>query len=113
MPGKLTPAEELPPLDGIQNRLLPIADLFMTLMLSRPPSGSLRTTRVTLATIWLSLGVSALVGIPGLWLSGYAILRPQLLFLMAGLLAAALGLGSASVAVFGIRQRRVLTSRGH
>jgi len=94
----------------MQSLLLPLADLFMTLMLSRPPGGSLRTARVTVATIWLSAGVFVVVGIPGLLLTGYALFRLQLLLLVAGLLAAGLGLGSASLAVFGIRQRQVIAA---
>ncbi len=89
-----------------QARLLPIADLFMRLMLSRPSGGSLRTARVTPATIWLSAGVAVVVGIPGVLLTGYALFRLQFLLLMAGLLAAGLGMGSASLAVFGILQRQ-------
>ncbi len=112
MPGKPTISEELPPLDRTQSRLLPIADAFMMVMLSRPGGGSLRTTRVTLATIWLAAGVSLVVGIPGLLLIGYAILRLQWLALMSGLVAAGLALGSASLAVFGIRQRHLLAARG-
>ncbi len=81
MPGKPTVSEELPPLDCTQSRLLPIADAFMMLMLSRPGGGSLRTTRVTLATIWLSAGVSLVVGIPGLLLIGYAVFRLEWLVL--------------------------------
>ncbi len=110
MSGKLTPPEALPPLPRRASFLLPVADLFMALMLSRPPGGSLRTARVTLATVWLSASVSVVVGIPGLWLIGYAIARPQPLLLLPGLLAAGLGLGSASLAVFGIRQRQVLAA---
>ncbi len=112
MPGKPTVSEELPPLDRTQFRLLPIADALMMLMLSRPGGGSLRTTRVTLATIWLSAGVSLVVGIPGLLLIGYAIFSLEWLVLIPGLPAASLGLGSASLAVFGIRQRQLLAARG-
>jgi hypothetical protein len=111
MSGLRAQPEQLPPLDGFQTRLLPIADLFMALMLSRPPSGSLRTTRVTAATIWLAAATSVLVGIPGVLLMGFAIFRPNALLLLIGLMAACLGLGSTSLAVFGIRQRQARTAR--
>src|SRR5260370_30757935 len=63
MSGRLTPPE-VTPVDRIQLMLLPVADLFMILMYSRPPGGSLRTARVTLMTIWLAAAVAVLVGIP-------------------------------------------------
>ncbi len=113
MSGKLTLPEELPPPDRLQSWLLPVADRFMTLMLSRPPGGSLRTARVTPMTIWLAAGVFVVAGIPGLLLTGYALLQLQLILLLAGLVLVGLGLGSAALAVFGIRQRQGIAAHGH
>ena len=99
--------KEPPPLDPVQARLLPLADLFMGLMWSRPGGLSLRTTWVTPATLGLSSGVVLLVGLPGLGAIAYGIATGQLLILFAGLLAVALGTGAAAVAIYGIRQHRL------
>jgi hypothetical protein len=100
-----------PPLDPVQARLLPVADLFMALMWSRPGGLSLRTTWVTPATLWLSLAVFAVVGIPGLAALIYGAASHQALVIAGGLLAAALGAGAATVAVYGFRQRRLAARR--
>jgi len=104
--------KELPPLDGIQVRLLPVADLFMGVMWSRPGGLSLRTTWVTPATLWLSSGVVVLVGLPGLGVIAYGIGTAQVVMLFAGLVAAALGTGAGAVATYGIRQRRLARAVG-
>lgn len=93
------------PFDRLQARLLPVADAFMVLMISRPPSGSLRTTRVTLVTILLAVAVALCVGLPALVLVGYAAVGWHPLLLIPGILCLILGLGAAAVAIFGIRQR--------
>ncbi len=97
-------------MDGLQERLLPVADAFMVLMWSRPGSGTLRDTRVTLATILLGAAVVVAVGIPSVALIIYSLLRLQLLLLIPGVLCLLLGLGAAAVTIFGIRQR-VLAKR--
>ena len=53
MPNRFTrvPDRPVPPLPWLGRMVLPLADLFMILMASRPRSGSLRTTWVTPATI--------------------------------------------------------------
>jgi hypothetical protein len=97
--------DPLPPLDALQRLLLPVADGFMVAMLSRPPSGTLRTTRVTWPTIALSIATLAgtavtagvLVRIAG---------RVGPLLLIAVVALAALAAGSASLALYGLRQRR-------
>jgi hypothetical protein len=48
------PAEPVPPLPGWCAAVVPAADVFMALLLSRPATGSLRNTWVTPATIVLS-----------------------------------------------------------
>jgi CHASE2 domain-containing sensor protein len=96
-----------PPLDRTQLWLLPLADLFMALMWSRPGGLSLRTTWVTPATIWLCVAV-ALLG-AGLTIAAmaYAIASLHLLTLAAALLALLIATGTGSVAAYGIRQRRL------
>src|ERR671936_2888298 len=55
VPNRFTrvPDRPVPPLPWLGRMVLPLADLFMILMASRPRSGSLRTTWVTPATIVL------------------------------------------------------------
>ena len=77
----------------------------MALMWSRPGGLSLRTTWVTPATVWLGLAVVVAVGIPGLGAIAYGVFSRQLLLSFGGLIAAALGAGGGTVAVYGIRQR--------
>jgi|ERR1700736_4088766 len=96
------------PFDRLQTRLLPLADLVMVLMLSRPASGTLRTTRVTAVTIALAglVGAASVALIPALALrvaGGHSALW---LVLVPALLAAAVG--CADLAVFGLRQRYLL-----
>jgi hypothetical protein len=97
--------EGSPPLDRWQLRLLPVADLFMGLMWSRPNGLSLRTTWVTPATIWLGIAAIALVGFPGVGAIAYGLGTRQGLFIAGGLFAIALAAGAGTVAVYGIRQR--------
>ncbi len=99
--------KQAPPLDAWQLRLLPLADLFMGLMWSRPGGLSLRTTWVTPATLGLAAAVIVAVGLPGLGVIAYGIAYRQLLVVLGGLIALALGAGAASVALYGVRQRRL------
>jgi hypothetical protein len=90
-----------PPLDPVQRLLLPVADGFMLLMLSRPASGSLRTTRVT--TVSILLGALSFVAFAA---AGVAVaLKGGLLLLAAALLLELFALGSFSLALFGGLQR--------
>jgi hypothetical protein len=84
----------------------------MAMMWSRPGGLSLRTTWVTPATIGLGVAVVAALGVPGLFAIAYGIGARQLLFVIGGLLAAALGAGGGIVAVYGIRQRLLSRARG-
>jgi hypothetical protein len=79
----------------------------MALMLSRPGGLSLRNTWVTPATIWLTLAVVVVLGIPGLAGMSYGIASGQILVALGGVIASLLGAGAATVAVYGIRQRRL------
>jgi hypothetical protein len=93
-------------------RLLPVADRFMALMWSRPGGLSLRTTWVTPATIGLGLAVVLVLGLPGLGALAYGIATGQFLLALGGLVAAALGAGGGTVAIYGIRQRRLRRRQG-
>jgi hypothetical protein len=104
--------KDAPPLDTWQLRLLPLADLFMGLMWSRPGGLSLRTTWVTPATLGLAVAVVLVIGLPGLGAIAYGIANRQLLALLGGLVAVALGAGAAAVALYGIRQRRLPSAAG-
>jgi len=97
--------EPLPDLDPLQRLLLPVADRFMLLMLSRPPSGTLRTTWVTWATIGLSSVTFAVAGTLTVLLAG-AVGRVGPILLVPALPLAFLALGSASLALYGLLQRR-------
>ena len=104
--------KDAPPLDAWQLRLLPLADLFMGLMWSRPGGLSLRTTWVTPATLALGVAVVLFVGLPGLGAIAYGLANRQMLALVGGLIAVALGVGAAAVALYGIRQRRLASAAG-
>ena len=99
--------KDAPPLDRWQRRLLPLADLFMGLLWSRPGGLSLRTTWVTPATLGLAVAVVLVVGFPGLAAIAYGIRHNELLLVVGGMVAAALGVGAAAVALYGFRQRRL------
>jgi hypothetical protein len=103
--------EGTPPLDPWQLRLLPVANLFMGLMWSRPGGLSLRTTWVTPATIWLGIAALVLVGVPGLGAIGYGLATGQGLYVAGGLVAMGLAVGAGTVAVYGIRQRHLAGTR--
>ena len=95
---------DLPPLDPLQRLLLPVADRFMLLMLSRPPSGTLRTTRVTSASIGLAIVTFGVSGaITGVLAGSIGRLGP--LLLVPAIPLGVLALGSASLALYGLRQR--------
>jgi hypothetical protein len=79
----------------------------MALMWSRPGGLSLRTTWVTPATIWLGLAVFVALGLPGLGAVAYGIAGQQVMIALGGLVAGALGAGGGTVALYGIRQRRL------
>jgi hypothetical protein len=87
--------------------MLPVVDRFMALMWSRPGGLSLRTTWVTPATIGLAAAIVVALGPPGLGTVLYGMVSGQILIVAGGLLATVLAAGAATVAVYGIRQRRL------
>jgi len=98
------------PFDALQGRLLPVADAVMVLMLSRPASGTLRDTRVTIVTIYLAGAVAILALVLAglglvLGLGGHA--WP---WIVASIVLLALFAGCLDLAVYGVRQR-LLASR--
>lgn len=100
------PAEPPPSPRGTARRLLPLADLFMLVLLSRPAAGSLAATWVTKATLLLAAGgiIGAVVLAAGLaaglgrW--------PAALVALALAGCTAFGAGAASVLAVGLAQRR-------
>jgi hypothetical protein len=96
------------PFDNLQARLLPVADAVMVLMWSRPPSGTLRDTRVTIVTIWLAVVVTvvalALAILALLLVAGGG----SVLWLPAGIVLLVLAFGCADLGAYGMRQRLLL-----
>jgi hypothetical protein len=86
--------------------VLPVADLFMVAMFSKPQSGTLRTTWVTPSTYWMTIGtcIGALV-IAALLLSG--VIGPITGISILGVAICLLfAVGAGSVAIVGGGQRR-------
>jgi hypothetical protein len=100
------PEGPVPPLPALVQVFIAPADLFMLAMVSRPATGSLRTTWVTPAT--LQLGWT--VGLVSLLLASFALYRSfngsGVLALAGAVLLLGLGLGAGSVAIVGTAQRR-------
>jgi hypothetical protein len=88
-------------LDPLQLLLLPVVDGFMVLMLSRPASGSLRTTRVTTVSILLGAASFIAFGVAGLVVA----LRGGAVPVAVGVLLELFALGCLSLALFGGLQR--------
>jgi hypothetical protein len=103
MPNQLTrvPERPVPPLPGWTGVLLPLADRFLVLLVSRPPTGTLRTTWVTPATEQLCTVLALVAGALGgylVWSRGAGAL--------VGLALLAFAVGCAAVALVGLAQRR-------
>ena len=82
----------------------------MAVMVSTPPSGTLRTTRVTSATIVLAAALSVGAVVVGVLVGlGVASGRSPL-FLLAEVPIAALAVGCGDLAAYGVRQRALLRS---
>ncbi len=104
------PDGPVPPLPALVQAFIPAADLFMRAMISRPATGSLRTTWVTPASLQLGLAVSVV----SLILAAVALYRgvsgSGLLSIVGGVLFLATAIGAGSVALVGLAQRRVPNS---
>ena len=103
-------AQPQPGFDRVQARLLPIADLFMGLMWSRPGGLSLRTTRVTTVTIGLAIGTAVFSVAAAVALVSVALRAHSWLLLAGALLALGLAVGAGCLAAYGIRQRWFMRS---
>jgi hypothetical protein len=99
-----TPAQPVPQLPGPVRALIPLADVFMIAMVSRPSTGSLRNTWVTPATRWLTV-VAALLA-----LVAVITLRPAQAWLavIEVVVLAFVIAGSAAVAAVAFSQGRAL-----
>jgi hypothetical protein len=96
------PDRPVPALGTLVDRLVPLADVFMLVMLSRPRSGSLRNTWVTPATLGLCTAVVVLaVPACALLLASGATAA-----VAGGLLLIPLAGGAAAVVTVGVAQRR-------
>lgn len=103
MPNAFTrvPDRPVPPLPRWASALLPAADLFMVVMISRPPTGTLRTTWVTPATEQLC----RVLAIIGFGFGGFLVwARGTGAWL--GLVLIVFAAGCASVALVGLAQQR-------
>jgi len=90
-----------PQLDPLQRLLLPVADGFMILMLSRPASGSLRTTRVTTVSVLLGAASFVAFGVAGVVVA----LKGGVVPVAVGVLLELFALGRLSLVLFGGLQR--------
>jgi hypothetical protein len=108
MPNVFTrvPDSPVPPSRGFGSAIIPVADVFMVAMFSKPKSGSLRTTWVTPSTYWLTLATFlGAVIIAGLLLSG--LMGPITTISIVGVAICFLfAIGAGAVAVVGGCQRR-------
>jgi len=95
------PDRPVPPLPAAVDALVPVADLFMLVMISRPATGSLRRTWVTPATLYLSVGMLVLgLALAVRLLGGGTAAR------IGGALLVLLAAGGGAVAAVGLAQRR-------
>ena len=99
------------PFDRLQERLLPVADLVMVLMWSRPSSGTLRDTRVTIVTVYLAVVVAIVALVLAILGFAFAMAGGAPLWLVPAILLLLLAVGCADLAAYGIRQR-LLVRRG-
>ena len=95
------PDRAVPELPAAVDALVPLADLFMLLMLSRPATGSLRRTWVTPATLYLSATMLALGVVLAIrLLAGGAAAR------IVGMVLLLVAAGAGAVTAIGLAQRR-------
>ena len=105
MPNRFTsiPLRPVPALPAAGRLLLPLADAFMLIMLSRPATGSLRVTWVTPATLWMC-ALLALGGVAGGVVA--IVVSGGVAWVVAGVVLIVLAAGGAAVAAVGVMQRR-------
>ena len=88
------------PFDATQARLLPVADWVMVLMWSRPPSGTLRDTRVTIVTIYLAVFVAAVALVLAILAVLLVVSGGSPLWLVAAILLLVLAGGCADLGLY-------------
>src|ERR1700680_4829674 len=100
------PDAPVPPPGPLGSAVLPVADLFMLAMFSKPSSGTLRTTWVTPSTYFMTIGswLGAAV-IAGLLLSG-VIGGITTISIVGVVICLLFAVGAGSVALVGGGQRR-------
>lgn len=96
------PDRPAPTLDGLISRLVPIADLFMLVTISRPSTGSLRNTWVTPATLALCVAL-LVIGLP---VGGLLIASGRVASVVVGVILILVAIGAGAVAAVGTEQRR-------
>ena len=100
------PVQPPPPPRTAAKRLVPVADLFMAALLSRPATGSLATTWVTSATLLLAAaclaGMAALIAVLGANAGHWS----GLVTVLGMIACVAFGAGAISVLIVGVDQRR-------
>ena len=108
MPNKFTriPGGSPPPLPAAAAPLVMLADAFMLLMVSRPATGSLRTTWVTPATFWMGLAIGVAGGVGGALAIARGTADSRTGLVVAGVAVLVLAAGSGAVAMIGAIQRR-------
>jgi hypothetical protein len=115
MPNRFTavPTEPVPAPGHVAAALAPIADIFMIAMLSRPPSGTLRTTWVTPATLWLAVasGIAALAA--GVLLVAAVAGGAANALLIGAVACGVFAIGAGSVVVISVDQRRRKVTSKH
>lgn len=107
MPNRLTrvPEERVPRLPKAVGPVVAIADAFMVSMVSRPPSGTLRTTWVTPATTALC-AVVVILGIPlGIVGIDFGIEGGRPLLMVGSLVEILVALGCGAVLAVAVAQR--------
>ena len=83
----------------------------MGLLWSRPNRLSLRSTWVTPATIALALAAAIFAGAGGIALGAFAVMTGKLVLLFAGIIGVPFGIACSVLALYGIRQRLIASSR--
>lgn len=100
------PDGQPPPLPSWAEWVALIADAFMWLMLSRPSTGSLKHTRITPATRWMSLTVSLGSCVIGVVLIVVGASQSFVPMVLLGILGLAGGAGSCAVGTVALLQLR-------
>ena len=108
MPNRWTrvPDAAPPALPRWELAALPLADVFMVAMLSRPASGSLRVTWVTPATLLLAVVAGVVTAALGVLCIVALVRGGGWPLLVAAVLCAAVAAGCSAVGAVGAAQRR-------